>query len=144
MVHEILADRRWTWKLLFLYKIILELLPSYLKDYLISCDNLRTYLTRSLTQKIIKTFPARTKTFESSFFPHCPGPWGNLSEECRNIKSINTFKSSISNFTRPRKNSVFIVHDTNSVKPWNYNTGRNNILENPLLYARLSLQMVHC
>ena len=94
-MHEILADRRWTGKLLFLYKIILELLPSYLKDYLISCDNLRTYLTRSSTQKIIKTFPARTKTFESSFFPHCPEPWGNLSEECRSIESINTFKSSI-------------------------------------------------
>ena len=44
---------------------------SYLKDYLIPCDNLRTYLTRSSTQKRIKIFPAKTKTFESSFFPYC-------------------------------------------------------------------------
>ena len=75
---ESLADRRWTRKLIFFHKIILGLLPSYLKDYLILCDNLRTYLTRSSTQKTIKAFLARTKTFESSFFPHCAA-WQNLS-----------------------------------------------------------------
>ena len=113
---ESLADRRWTRKLIFFHKIILGLLPSYLKDYLIPCDNLRTYLTRSSTQKRIKTFPARTKIFESSFFPHCAEAWGNLSEELRNINSINTFKTSILNFVRPRENSVFEVHDINGVK----------------------------
>ena len=113
---ESLADRRWTRKLFFFHKIILGLLPSYLKDYLIPCDNLRTYLTRSSTQKRIKTFPARTKIFESSFFPHCAEAWGNLSEELRNINSINTFKTSILNFVRPTENSVFQVHDINGVK----------------------------
>ena len=68
---ESLEDRRWTRKLIFFHKIILRLLPSYLKNYLIPCDNLRTYLTRSSTQKIRKTFPVRTKTFKSSFFPRC-------------------------------------------------------------------------
>ena len=84
--------------------MILGLLPSYLKDYLIPCDNFRAYLTQSSTQKTIKTFPARTKTFESSFFPHFVEAWGNLSEELRNVDSINTFRSSILNFVRPRKN----------------------------------------
>ena len=103
-----LADRRLTRKLFF-HKIILGLLPPYLKDYLTPCDNLRTCdkLTRSSTQKTIKTFPARTKTFESFFFLHCAEAWGNLSEELRNIDPINTFKSSILNFFRPRENSVF-------------------------------------
>ena len=100
----------------FFHKIILGLLPSYLKDYPVPCDNLRTYLTRSSTQKTIKTFPARTKTFEQSFFPHCAEAWGNLSEVLRNIDSINTFKSSILNFVRPRENSVSAVHDINGVK----------------------------
>ena len=86
------------------------------KDYLILCDNLRTYLTRSSTQKIIKTFPARTKSFESSFFPYCAEAWGNLIEELRNINSINTFKSSILNFVRPTENSVFEVHDIKGVR----------------------------
>ena len=75
LVLESLADGRWTRKLIFFHKIILELLPSYLKDYLIPCDNLRTYLTQSSTQKTIKTFPARAKTFESSFFPYCDEAW---------------------------------------------------------------------
>ena len=60
---ESLADKRWT-KNFFFHKIILGLLPSYLTDYLIPCDNLRTYLTRSLTQKAIKIF-------SESFFLHC-------------------------------------------------------------------------
>ena len=79
-------------------------------------DNLRTYLTRSSSQKTVKTLPARTKNFKSSFFPHCAEAWGNLSEELRNIDSINTFKSSILNCGRPRENSVFAVHDINGVK----------------------------
>ena len=64
----------------------------------------------------MKTFPARTKTFESSFFPYRAEAWGNLSDELRNINSINTFKSSLLNFVRPTENSVFEVHDIKSVK----------------------------
>ena len=64
----------------------------------------------------MKNFRARTKTLESSFFPHCVEAWGNLSEELRKIDSINTFKSSILNFVRPRENSFFAVHDINGVK----------------------------
>ena len=73
-------------------------------------------LTRFSTQKRIKTFPARTKTFESSFFPHCTEAGGNLSEELRNLNSINTFKTSILNFVRQRENSVFETHDNKGVK----------------------------
>ena len=95
---ESLVDRRWIRKLFF-QKIILGLLPSYLKDYLIPFDNLITYLTWS-----------------SSFFPQCAEAWGNHSEALTNIDSINTFKSRILNFVRPRENLVFPVHDINSVK----------------------------
>ena len=98
---------------IFFNKIILGLLPSYLKDYLIPYDNLRKYLTQSSTQKRIKTFPARMKIFESSFFPHYAEAWGNLSKELRNINSINAFKTSILNFLRPTENSVFEVYHIN-------------------------------
>ena len=67
---ESLLDWRWTRKLIFFHKIILGLLPFYLQDYLIPYDDLRTYLTEFSTQKIIKAFPTRTRTFESSFFSH--------------------------------------------------------------------------
>ena len=96
LVLESLADRRWT-RELFFHKIILGLLPSYLSNYPIPCDDLRTYLTRSSTQKRIKT-------------------WRNLSEELRNINSINKFKSSILNFVSSTETSVFEVHDIKGVK----------------------------
>ena len=73
-------------------------------------------MTRYSTRKSIKAFSGRTKAFELSFFPHCTKEWGNLSEELRNIDSINTFKLSILNFVRPRENSVFAVHDVNGLK----------------------------
>ena len=102
---ESLADRRWTSKLTF-----------FIKDYLIVCDNLRTYLVRSSTQKTTKPFPARTKTFVSSFFPCCARAWQNLSEELRNIDSMNTFKSSILDVVKPRENLVFPVYNINGAK----------------------------
>ena len=108
---ESLADRRWSRKLIFFHKIILCLQPSYLQNYLTPCDNVRTYLTRYSTQKLVKTFSGRTKAFELSFFLHCAKEWGNLSEELRNIDSINTFNLSIHYFVSPRENSVFAVHD---------------------------------
>ena len=110
---ESFAEKRWTRKLIFFHEMILGLLPSYLKDYLISYDNLRT---RSSTQKRINTFPARTKPFKSSFFPYCAEAWRNLSEELRNVNSINTIKPSILNFDRPRENSVFEVYGIKGVK----------------------------
>ena len=73
-------------------------------------------MTQSSTQKIIKTFPARIKIFESSFFPYCAKAWGYLSEELRNMNSINTFKTCILNFVGLRENSVFEVHDINGLK----------------------------
>ena len=96
--------------------IILGLQPSYLHNYLTPYDNVRIYLTRSSTQKSIKTFSGRTKAFELPFFPLCAKEWGNISVELRNIDSINTFESSILNFVRPRENSVFAVHDINDLK----------------------------
>ena len=93
----------------FFHKIIVGLLPSYLKDYLIPCDNLIAYLTRSSTQKTMKSFPARPKTFELSFLLDCAEAWGNLSEELKNIDSVNTFKSSILNFFRPREKAQFMI-----------------------------------
>ena len=106
---------RWTRKLFF-HEITLGLLPPYLKDYLIPCDNLITYLPRSSTDKTIKTVPSRTKAFESSFFPHCPEALEYLGEGFWNIELINIFKSSILNFVRPGENSVFaVVHDIDGV-----------------------------
>ena len=92
---------KWSRKLIFFYKIILGLQPSSLQKL----KSLRTYLTRSSAKESIKTSNARTKVFESSFFPHFAKEWGNLFEKLRNIDSVNLFKSSTLNFVRTRENS---------------------------------------
>ena len=37
-----------------------------------------------------------------------------------------------------------LLHCTVTLSPWNYNTNRNNMLENTLLYAQLSLEVISC
>ena len=63
---ESLCDRRWYRKLVFFYKIVKGLAPSFLKSYLL-LDNERTYNTRSSLRNMIKTFASRTSTFRVTF-----------------------------------------------------------------------------
>ena len=56
---ESLADRRLSKNFVFFHKIVLILQPSYLQNYLSPYKNVRTYLTRSLTQKSIISFSAK-------------------------------------------------------------------------------------
>ena len=67
-------------KTYFLLQNNLCLQPFYLQNYLTPYDNVRTNLTRSSTQKSIKTFRAKTKAFESSFFPDCAKECVKLSQ----------------------------------------------------------------
>ena len=69
----------------FFYKIISGLLPSYLYEYPISCNDERTYSIHSSTQKKLKTFSARTRLFETSFFLHWAEEWRKPSKKIRNI-----------------------------------------------------------
>ena len=112
---ESLADRRWSRRLFFFYKIIQGLLPSYLQTYHKPVRD-GAYITLSTTQNKIKQIPARSKISENSFFPYCIKEWNKLNDKIRNIKSINKFKVTILNFIRPKGNSVFDIHDTNGIK----------------------------
>ena len=56
---ESLCDRRCYRKLVFSYKIVKGLAPSYLQSYLLP-DNERTYDTWSSLRNTIKTFATRT------------------------------------------------------------------------------------
>ena len=64
---ESLCDRRWYRKLVFFYKIVKGIAPSFLQSYLL-LDNERTYNTRSSLRNMIKTFASRTSTFRVTFF----------------------------------------------------------------------------
>ena len=64
----------------------------------------------------MKILFGRTKTFNSSFYPQSIKQWCALSEENRNIVSVNKFKETIISFIRPKEKSVFAIHDIKGLK----------------------------
>ena len=57
----------------------------------------------------------------------------NLGWHSNDEKYLGSFKTS--------KNAILV---SCYIWTWNYNTNRNNMQENPLLHALLSLQVVYC
>ena len=103
---ESLADRIWSRKILFFHKIV-----NGLQSYLNHCND-GEYQTRSACQNKMKTLSGRTEAFNWSFYPCSIKEWCALSEEIRNIVSVNKFREKILSFIRPKENSVFAIHDT--------------------------------
>ena len=64
----------------------------------------------------MKTLSGRTKAFNSSFYPYSIKQWCALSEEIRNIVSVNKFKETIISFIRPKEKSVFAIHGIKGLK----------------------------
>ena len=64
----------------------------------------------------MKALSERTKAFNSSFYPYSIKELCALSEEIRNIVSVNKFKEIILSFIRPKENSVFAIHDAKDLK----------------------------
>ena len=108
----LLANRRWSRKLLFFHKIVTGLLPAYLHESRNSCNDERTYSTRFLNQKKTITFSGKAKKFKSFLFHTVLKNWGRTLQ----VDSINKSKSSCLNFMRPRENTFFAIHDINGVK----------------------------
>ena len=99
---ESLADRRWSRKMFFFHKIVNRLLPSYFQSYL-NHYNDGEYQARSACQNKMKALSERTKAFNSSFYPYSIKELCALSEEIRNIVSVNKFKEIILSFIRPKR-----------------------------------------
>ena len=50
------------------------------------------------------------------FFPYCIKEWLKLIDQIRSIESSKQFKKTISNFIRPKENSVYAIHDISGLK----------------------------
>ena len=114
---ESLADIRWSRKIFFFHIIVNRLLPSYLQSYL-NYYNYGEYQTDkvSMSKQDEDSLCGRTKAFNSSFYPYSIKEWCALSEEIRNIVSVNKFKVTILSFITPNENSVFAIQDTKGLK----------------------------
>ena len=91
------------------------LLHSYLQSYL-NHYNDGEFQRESTCQNKMKTLSGRTKAFNSFFSPFSVKEWCALSEEIRNIVSVNKFKETIISFIRRKENSVFAIHGTKGLK----------------------------
>ena len=102
---ESLSDRRWYRKLVFFYKIVKGLAPSYIQSYLLP-DNERTYNARSSLRNTIKTFATRTSTFLTTFFLYCTKEWNQLNDDFQKIESIKKLKKTLIKVIKTKENTV--------------------------------------
>ncbi len=105
---ETLSSRRWSRRLVLLYKFLNNLTPEYTTNPIPPLRQPR-YSLRN--QDAIGRIKARTEKFKSSFYPHCLFEWNNLNQETRLSPSISVFKTKLLSKIRPVPKSVFKIHD---------------------------------
>ena len=113
---ESLADRRWSRRMLFFFKIVNGMAPSYLHAII---PSLNSVCYRMRGKRDYHTIAARTEGFQNSFFPYCVSQWNNLDIAVRNLPSPSSFKLNLLKFFRPKPNSLYGIHDSKGVSMLN-------------------------
>ena len=104
---ESLSDRRWTRRTLQLHRIENNCTPSYLKEKLPPHHRTQT----GITQNSFHEYRCRTERFIMSFFPNAIASWNIFAGHFTNIPSYNSLKTHLLNLFRPKKRSIFNIHD---------------------------------
>ena len=110
---ESLSDRRWSRRLILLYKIRNDMTPSFLKE---SLPRERIPLYSRHKALSYHEFMCHTNKYMNSFFPDVIKSWNNLGLEFHNSLSLTNFKNKLINLIRPNIKSVFKLHDTIGIK----------------------------
>ena len=104
---ESLSDRRRSRRALQIHKIETNCTPSYLKEKLpphfMSQDG--------VTQNSFHGYRCRTDRFMKSFFPDAIASWNTFIAHFENMPSMNALKTHLLTFFRPKKKSIFNIHD---------------------------------
>ena len=94
---ETLADRRENTKLIFMYKIINNLTPDYLRNLIPNIPTADTPINYNTRRRFdLPHFRARTDLFDKSFFPSATRLWNLLPLNIRNAPTLSQFKSKLS------------------------------------------------
>ena len=101
--------------MIFFYKILNDLAPTYLFDFLPVLKN-RHDSTRNQSNLELSQFFTRTKSFCNSFFPCCIKEWIKLDTKIKSLPSYSTFKKAPLVFCKTEENSLFHVHNAIGVK----------------------------
>ena len=103
---ESLSDRRWSRRLIQLYKIHNNLTPDYLLE---SVPTLRVSSNRNNNAHIYQEFMCNTSRYQNSFFPNLIKTW-NIIGEFSSAALITTFKKNIIDLIRLKSRPWFDVH----------------------------------
>ena len=109
---ESLSDRRWSRRLILLYKIRNNMTPLYLRNNL-PRERMPLYVNQSTSYY---EFFCRTSKYKNSFFPDVIKSWNNLGPELQTALSLSNFKNKLTNLIRPNSKSIFKIHDPLGIK----------------------------
>ena len=109
---ESLADRRYSRRLFFFYKIVKGLAPQYLCELMPPQNRASINLRSRLS---VYPFNARTELFRKSFFPYCVNEWNKLDSRIRDLPSISRFKRAIFDFIRPNSSPTFSIENNHGL-----------------------------
>ena len=119
-----MQERRTKHKLVIFYKIINNLTPNYLQEFvppLVQDGN--PYRLRNSSD--IRTIHTNTNLFYNSFYPSTIREWNNLAQEIKDASSVASFKYQLNRETR------------NRAPPKYYSAGSR---KGQILHARLRMQ----
>ena len=105
---ESLSDRRWCRRILQVHKIVTNNTPFYLKNKL---PRHHRPLYRQNNTTTFYEIKCKSSRYMNSFFPDGIKAWNNVIAHFSNIPSINILKSHILSLIRPKKKSIFNIHD---------------------------------
>ena len=107
-----LYDRRRFHRLSFHYKIINNLTPAYLRNF-IPASTERLRLTRTNRNNVI---PSRTLKYRHSFFPDTSYAWNLLGDSIKTSPSLTIFKNRLLTFFNSKQNCIYDIHNRVSLR----------------------------
>ena len=135
---ESLHHRRYFRRITQFYKIMNDLTPQYLVD---PVPMPRRHLFGRYPTNDLYEFSCRNQRFENSFYPDSVNCWNKLSPETRQIETLKKFKENILKDIKPKRRSIFNLHDPDGVKfiyqlrvglsPLREHKNRHNFLDTP-------------
>ena len=132
---ESLSSRRWSRRLILLYKFINNLTPDYTRDPIPPLHG-NNYPFRN--PPVVGQIRARTEKFKSSFFPHSLTEWNKLDPEIRESSSVSVLKKKLFSQIRPPANSVYGIHNPKGISFFHF-----IFFHFINIYTRATFQQIH-
>ena len=136
---ETLSDRRMGRWILQIHKIMNNRTPSYLKDKL-PPPNHRALSNRPLVN-VFREIKIKSDRNKNSFFPDAISSWNKIISHFGDFPSFDILKNYVISFFRPKKKSIFGVHDPIglrylfqlrvSLSPLRSHKSRHNFIDTP-------------